>query len=256
VVDAPSPFAARFLGAARTFDARSTVGPIDLEVARGKTTVLLGPSGCGKTTLLRMLIGLAKPDDGRVEVLGEALDEERLPSVRRRMGYLIQEGGLFPHLSARQNVCLLAQHVGRDPAFIDAQVERLSTLARLDPQLLQKLPSELSGGQRQRVALVRALMLEPELLLLDEPLGALDPMVRVELQEDLRAAFRTLETSVVMVTHDLAEAAFFADTLVLLHEGKIAQRGSLDDLERTPASPFVERFLSAHRPARRREVTP
>jgi osmoprotectant transport system ATP-binding protein len=248
VVDTGAPAVARFVGARRRFDERSSVGPIDLELAQGRTTVLLGPSGCGKTTLLRMLNGLLAPDAGRVEVFGEQLGEGRLESTRRRMGYVIQEGGLFPHLSARDNATLLARKLGKPRSYIDERLGLLSALTRLDAALLERLPGELSGGQRQRVALLRALFLEPELVLLDEPLGALDPMVRAELQVDLKAAFRALETSVVMVTHDLGEAAHFADHVVLLDDGAIAQRGTIGELERAPASEFVERFLAAQRP--------
>ncbi len=248
----PRPPAARFLGAARSFAEGSRVGPIDLSIAAASTTVLLGPSGCGKTTLLRMLNGLVRPDEGSVEVLGELVTPERLESLRRRMGYVIQEGGLFPHLTARENAALLARHLGRDSATIDARIDELCALARLAPALLDRLPGELSGGQRQRVALVRALVLEPALLLLDEPLGALDPMVRADLQDDLRSIFRSVGTTVVMVTHDLDEAAHFADTLVLLEGGRMVQRGSLAELEEAPADPFVERFLSAQRRGRGR----
>jgi osmoprotectant transport system ATP-binding protein len=247
VVETDASTVARFVGARRRFDERSSVGPIDLALARGSTTVLLGPSGCGKTTLLRMLNGLVTPDEGRVEVFGEELRSERLEPIRRRMGYVIQEGGLFPHLSARDNATLLARKLGKSRAYVDERLALLAALTRLDEALLDRLPGELSGGQRQRVALLRALFLEPELVLLDEPLGALDPMVRAELQIDLKAAFRALETSVVMVTHDLGEAAHFADHVVLLDDGAIAQRGTIGELERAPASGFVERFLAAQR---------
>jgi osmoprotectant transport system ATP-binding protein len=247
VVETDASTVARFVGARRRFDERSSVGPIDLALARDSTTVLLGPSGCGKTTLLRMLNGLVTPDEGRVEVFGEELRSERLEPIRRRMGYVIQEGGLFPHLSARDNATLLARKLGKSRAYVDERLALLAALTRLDEALLDRLPGELSGGQRQRVALLRALFLEPELVLLDEPLGALDPMVRAELQIDLKAAFRALETSVVMVTHDLGEAAHFADHVVLLDDGAIAQRGTIGELERAPASGFVERFLAAQR---------
>ncbi len=246
--------AARLEGAGRTFDARSSVGPLDLTIEAGATTVLLGPSGCGKTTLLRLLNGLVRPDRGTVEVLGERLTPDRLEALRRRMGYVIQEGGLFPHMSARENATLLARHLRKPRAWIDARIVELCALARLDAALLARLPAELSGGERQRVALVRALFLEPEVVLLDEPLGALDPMVRAELQEDLRAVFDELGTSVVMVTHDLAEAAFFGDCVVLLQDGRVVQAGPLEALERDPAEPFVERFLSAQRAIHRAGV--
>lgn len=239
---------ARLLAATRRFADGARVGPIDLELFEGTTTVLLGSSGSGKTTLLRFLNGLATPDEGHVEVLGERLTPQRLAGVRRRIGYVIQEGGLFPHLTVRENVTLLARHLDRDASAMGARFDDLCRLARVDATLYDRLPHELSGGQRQRVALVRALMESPELLLLDEPLGALDPLVRNELREDLRTAIRGLGTTVVLVTHDLEEAAFFADVVVLLHEGRIVQTGTIEALESTPADPFVERFLRAQRP--------
>lgn len=243
--------AARFDAVVRRFDGGGGVGPLDLAVPRGRTVALIGPSGCGKTTVLRLLNGLAQPDAGTVHVLGEALTPARLRSVRHRMGYVIQDGGLFPHLSARDNVALLSRHLGKPAAEVDARITTLAALARLPGALLDRHPAELSGGQRQRVALVRALMLEPELLLLDEPLGALDPMVRAELSEDLAAIFRRLGTTVILVTHDLGEAAYFADDLVLFDAGRVVQRGSHDELARRPVEPFVERFLSAQRRAPR-----
>jgi osmoprotectant transport system ATP-binding protein len=240
--------AARLVAVTKHFGGGGRVGPIDLEFPRGSTTVLLGSSGSGKTTILRFLNGLATADEGHVEVLGERLTAARLTDVRRRIGYVIQEGGLFPHLTVRENATLLARHLERERSAIDARLEELSRLARVDATLFGRLPHELSGGQRQRVALVRALMESPELLLLDEPLGALDPLVRRELREDLRRVVRELGITVVLVTHDLDEAAFFADDVVLLHEGRVVQLGTIDSLERAPADPFVERFFRAQRP--------
>ena len=208
------------------------------------TTVLIGPSGCGKSTLLRALIGLVVPQHGDVLFNGAPL-AGILAQARHATGYVIQSGGLFPHLSARRNVTLLAGHLGRPG--IDARVAELAALVHLDAALLARYPAELSGGQRQRVSLMRALMLDPEVLLLDEPLGALDPMVRAELQRDLRAVFRSLGKTVVMVTHDLAEAAYFADRVVFLREGRIEQQGTYRELLDNPASDFVREFVSAQR---------
>jgi osmoprotectant transport system ATP-binding protein len=220
---------------------------IDLSIDSGRTTVLIGSSGCGKSTLLRLLVGLLRPDAGEVRFDGSAITVERLTGLRRRTGYVVQDGGLFPHLTARENVALLARHIGWPAARIEARVGELVELARLPRAALERYPVELSGGQRQRVALLRALMLDPDVLLLDEPLGALDPMIRSELQEDLRAAFDRLKKTVVLVTHDLGEAAFFGGTTVLMHEGRIVQRGPLADLIERPADPFVTRFVRAQR---------
>jgi osmoprotectant transport system ATP-binding protein len=232
-------------GAGKRYGADWAVQPLDLAVPARGTTVLIGPSGCGKSTLLRLMMGLIPADAGQVRLDGEVLDGGSALRLRQRMGYVIQEGGLFPHLTARENVTLMARHLGR--AGTDGRVAALAELTRLPAELLDRFPAELSGGQRQRVALMRALMLDPEVLLLDEPLGALDPMIRFDLQDDLRRVFRTLGKTVVMVTHDLAEAGFFADHIVLLRGGRVVQRGGLHDLLHAPADDFVRRFVGAQR---------
>jgi osmoprotectant transport system ATP-binding protein len=222
---------------------------LDLILATGKTTILIGPSGCGKSTLLRLMIGLVRPDTGSVSVGGAALTPATVREVRRGIGYVIQDGGLFPHLSARDNVALMARHLGWDRGRIEDRLVELSGLTRFPTDGLARFPAQLSGGQRQRVSLMRALMLDPAVILLDEPLGALDPLVRADLQTDLRAAFRALGKTVVMVTHDLAEAGWFGDEILLLNDGRIAQRGTLRDLVDSPADPFVTRFVGAQRRA-------
>jgi osmoprotectant transport system ATP-binding protein len=218
-----------------------------LQVPAGETVVLIGPSGCGKSTLLRLIAGLIQADSGTIVFAGETLTQDNILRARQRMGYVIQEGGLFPHLSVRDNVIVMARYLRRDPAWITNRITELAQLVRLPLELMTRFPAELSGGQRQRVSLMRALMLDPELLLLDEPLGALDPMIRYELQQELKAIFRQLGKSVVMVTHDIAEAAYFGHTLVLMRNGRIVQRGSFKDLARSPAESFVEQFITAQR---------
>lgn len=234
-------------GVSKRFGAVEALQPLDLEIEAGRTTVLIGPSGCGKSTLLRLLAGLAHPDSGEVLCEGEALKRAELGAWRRRLGYVIQEGGLFPHMTGRQNVVLVARHLGWDAGRIEARLQELLELTRLPADALARYPAELSGGQRQRVALMRALMLDPALLLLDEPLGALDPMVRADLQADLRAIFRRLGKTVVLVTHDMGEAAFLGDDIVLLRQGCLLQRGRLADLLERPADPFITRFINAQR---------
>lgn len=167
--------------------------------------------------------------------------------MRLRTGYVIQDGGLFPHLTARGNVTLLARHLGWPAARIAARVTELADLSRFPADGLDRFPRQLSGGQRQRVGLMRALMLDPDALLLDEPLGALDPLVRADLQTDLRDIFRGLGKTVVLVTHDLGEAAHFADRVVLLKDGQLVQEGTPADLWHRPAEPFVTRFVQAQR---------
>ncbi|HEX9792420.1 MAG TPA: ATP-binding cassette domain-containing protein [Planctomycetota bacterium] len=234
-------------GAGKSFGAQVALLPTDLVFEAGRTTVLIGPSGCGKSTLLRLLNGLLAPDSGEVLFRGAPLRAAALHEARRRSGYLIQEGGLFPHLTAGANVALPAQLADCTAAAIAARLRDLAGLARLPADLLDRYPAQLSGGQRQRVALMRALVLDPDTLLLDEPLGSLDPLVRAELQDDLRAIFRALGKTVVFVTHDLAEAAWFADRVVLLRAGRVVQAGTIAELARRPAEPFVREFLAAQR---------
>ncbi|PWU17505.1 MAG: ABC transporter ATP-binding protein [Verrucomicrobia bacterium] len=239
--------AIELIGVSKRYDSVVALTSIDLKFERGKTSVLIGPSGCGKSTLLRLINGLIQPTTGKVLFEGQALTPTNLLQLRRRMGYVIQEGGLFPHLTARDNVLLLARHLRRPEEEMRARLAELCGLTRLPETALARFPVELSGGQRQRVSLIRALMLQPEVLLLDEPLAALDPMVRATLQTELKAIFQQLHQSVIMVTHELSEAAFLADQIVLLRQGRVVQAGAFGDLRDHPAEGFVSEFINAQR---------
>ena len=234
-------------GVSKCFGTATALATTTLSFAPGRTTVLIGPSGCGKTTLLRLMLGLVMPDTGSVMLNGETLSAQNAETLRYRVGYVIQEGGLFPHLSAQRNVTLMAGFLGRDQADIRRRCAELAELVQIPPGVLARYPRDLSGGQRQRVALMRALMLDPPVLLMDEPLGALDPITRHALQTDLRSIFSRLAKTVVLVTHDMHEAAHFADDIVLMREGRVVQRGTLDDLLARPAEPFVTEFIHAQR---------
>ena len=221
----------------------------NLQVEAGQTTVLIGPSGCGKSTILRLIIGLLTPTSGTVEFEGEPISQINILALRRRMGYVIQDGGLFPHLTAAQNVTLIARHL-QPPlleAEIQAKLDELCELTHFPKDGLVRYPVELSGGQRQRVSLMRALALDPDVLLLDEPLGALDPMVRASLQTELKEIFSRLGKTVVLVTHDMAEAGYIGDSIVLMQAGQIVQQGTLDDLRERPTDGFVSEFITAQR---------
>ena len=220
---------------------------IDLAIAAGRTTALIGPSGAGKSSVLRMLLGLDWPDAGEVRFDGASLQRASLQAHRRQIGYVIQEGGLFPHLTAAANAGLLARTLHWPTQRIAARIDELAALCQLPRDALARFPAELSGGQRQRVGLVRALMLDPPVLLLDEPLAALDPIVRNELQTQMRELFTSLRKTVVLVTHDVAEAAYLGDTLVLLRDGRVLQQGSARELIDAPAEPFVRAFMLAQR---------
>ena len=234
-------------GVSKRYGERVALQPTDLTVAAEKTTVLIGPSGCGKSTLLRLIMGLIPPTTGTILLEGTPVTPETVLDLRPRMGYVIQDGGLFPHLTAAQNALLMANYLHRPAAEMQARLKELCALTRFPLDGLTRYPVELSGGQRQRVSLMRGLMLNPDVLLLDEPLGALDPMVRASLQTDLKEIFRRLRQTVVLVTHDMAEAGYLGNTIVLLTDGRIVQQGTLDDLRERPADPFVSEFLTAQR---------
>ncbi len=221
--------------------------PMDLVLDAGNTYVLLGPSGSGKSTLLKLSLGLVKTDTGSVRLAGNKLDEENVMLLRRRIGYVIQDGGLFPHMTAGENVSLVARYLGWQRKRIGARLDELAEMTQLARESLDRYPAQLSGGQQQRVGLMRALMLEPDILLMDEPLGSLDPIIRCDLQSDLRNIFRTLKKMVVIVTHDVHEAAYFADEILLLRFGRIVQRGTIRDLLESPKDPFVTQFIAAQR---------
>src|SRR4030095_160256 len=217
----------------------------NLSVARGRTTVLIGPSGCGKSTLLRLVIGLVAPDSGTISFNDSQITPANIETLRRRIGYVIQEGGLFPHLTARANVLLMGRHLGKSAEEMRDRLLELCDLTRFSRTLLSRYPADLSAGQRQRVSWMRALILSPELLLLDEPLGALDPLVRAALQKDLKEIFGRLQQTSLFVTHELAKAAYFVDEIVLMNEGRIVQKGSIVQLREKPANDFVREFLDA-----------
>lgn len=231
----------------KRYGERVALAPTDLVVDEGGVTALIGPSGCGKSTLIRTVLALIEPDGGEVAVDGQSVTRATAEAVRRKVGYVIQDGGLFPHLTARENVALMARFLGQDG--LEGRLRELTELTRLPADALDRYPNELSGGQRQRVGLMRALMLRPKVLLLDEPLGALDPLVRAALQEDLKRVFGEEGLTVLLVTHDMGEAAYLADRIVLMREGRIVQQGALDDFRERPAEPFVTEFMNAQRPA-------
>lgn len=224
------------------YGAVEALAPTDLAIGAGETVTLLGPSGSGKSTLLRCLIGLS-PYSGTVAFEGEPVTDWR--ALRPRLGYVIQDGGLFPHLTARANVALMARELGWSEERIAARLGELAELVSLEAEQLDRFPGELSGGQRQRVAIMRALMLDPQVLLLDEPLSALDPVTRVRLASDVRDIVAKLGKTVVMVTHALGEARFFGGETALMRDGRIVQRGPIGDLAANPADEFVAEFIAA-----------
>jgi osmoprotectant transport system ATP-binding protein len=232
----------------KTYGQTKALKSINLSIPAGKTMVFLGPSGCGKSTLIRIMNGLIQADSGGTVYFEDSeITLQNALKLRHKMGYVIQEGGLFPHLTAYQNISLMANYLGWSEDRVEKRVTQLAQLTQFPPEGLNRFPSQLSGGQRQRVSLMRALALDPALLLLDEPLGALDPMIRSGLQTDLKKIFQSLGKTVVIVTHDIGEAGFLGDSIVLLRDGQIVQQGILTELVHSPAEPFVTQFINAQR---------
>jgi osmoprotectant transport system ATP-binding protein len=196
---------------------------------------------------LRLINRLLLPTSGEVVVNGKPTNRWDSMQLRRQAGYVIQDGGLFPHLTAAQNVLLMAKHLKRPANAMRKRLDELCDLTRFPINGLNRFPTQLSGGQRQRVSLMRALMLDPNVLLLDEPLAALDPIVRASLQTDLKEIFQRLDKTVVLVTHDMGEAGYLGDRIVLMREGMIVQQGTLADLRERPSDPFVVEFITAQR---------
>ena len=218
---------------------------IELEIPNGQTTVIVGQSGSGKTTLLRMVNGLIKPDSGRLEVFGDLVPEENIENFRRKIGYAVQGAGLFPHVSVKENIVLIARLVGWSSQDLDERFEMLMRQMELPLDLSDRIPNELSGGQQQRVGLCRALMLKPKLLLLDEPFSAVDPLTRLELYEVVEKLISNEAVSIVMVSHDLGEAKRLGDRMVVLQNGIILQNDLISNVIGNPATPYVERLVQS-----------
>jgi osmoprotectant transport system ATP-binding protein len=232
----------------KRFNDHVVLDHVNLNVAAGEVHILLGLSGSGKTTLLRLIMGLTTADQGSIQIADHEIHESTHRDWVLRIGYVPQEGGLFPHLTAQQNVTLVASSLKWPKERIAQRFDEMLQLTAFDSSLLQLYPRELSGGQRQRVALMRAAFLDPKVMVLDEPLGALDPLLRFDLQNDLHEVFQRLKKTVLLVTHDLSEAAFFGESVTLLKDGKVEQSGSLSDLLERPANDYVKRFISVQRP--------
>lgn len=229
----------------KRYGAHAALEGVSLAVSEGEFVALVGGSGSGKTTLLKTINGLIRPDAGRVAVAGEAVAAAEPHLLRRRIGYVFQEVGLFPHLSVAENIGVTPRLLGWDKARIAARVAQLLDLVALPPAVAERSPAALSGGQRQRVGVARALAAEPRLMLMDEPFGALDPVTRDALGADYRALHERLGLTTVMVTHDMAEAVLLADRIVVLKAGRILADGAPADLLATSADPDVRALLEA-----------
>ena len=234
-----------FTNVSKRYGETVVLSEIELEIPNEQTTVIVGQSGSGKTTLLRMVNGLIKPDSGRLEVFGDLVPEENIENFRRKIGYAVQGAGLFPHVSVKENIVLIARLEGWSSQDLDERFEMLMRQMELPLDLSDRIPNELSGGQQQRVGLCRALMLKPKLLLLDEPFSAVDPLTRLELYEVVEKLISNEAVSIVMVSHDLGEAKRLGDRMVVLQNGIILQNDLISNVIGNPATPYVERLVQS-----------
>lgn len=236
--------AVEFSGVFKRFNAGWVLDDVNLALPEGRTTAVVGESGSGKSTLLQLMNAVYLADKGAIRVLGEPIPRSQLHVWRRRIGYAIQGAGLFPHLNVHDNITLLAKLSHLDSVFIEQRCRSLMEAMGLSAELSVRFPHLLSGGEQQRVGLCRALMLQPELLLLDEPFSALDPVARVGLY-DLFVRLRDRESvTTVLVTHDIREALRLADHLVILRGGVVQQSGPVDEVRRAPANEYVNVLLT------------
>ncbi|WP_439499896.1 ABC transporter ATP-binding protein [Bosea sp. (in: a-proteobacteria)] len=232
--------------------ARPAVDNLDLAVEEGRTCVLIGPSGCGKTTTMRMVNRLIEPSSGRIIVEDEDVTQADPVALRRRIGYVIQQIGLFPHMTIAENVATVPKLLGWPAQKIKARSEEMLDLVGLPPgQFLSRFPRHLSGGQRQRVGVARALAADPPVMLMDEPFGAVDPVVRGRLQDEFVEILRRLKKTVIFVTHDIDEAIRMGDVVAILRDGKLVQYDTPDRLLAAPADEFVADFVGADAALRR-----
>lgn len=233
------------------------VGHLSLEVGRGEIAVFVGPSGCGKTTTLKMINRLIEPTSGTIEVDGHDVTSLKPHDLRRHIGYVIQQIGLFPHKTIGDNIATVPKLLGWNRARIRARIDELAELVDLAPDMLRRYPAELSGGQRQRVGVARALAADPPVLLMDEPFGAVDPIVRARLQDELLSLQTRLHKTIALVTHDIDEAIKVGDRVAILNlGGTLEQYDAPREILRNPANPFVADFLGTDRGIKRLSLIP
>ncbi len=243
----------------RTFPGVETpaVDELTLQINEGELVVLVGPSGCGKTTTLRMINRLIEPTSGSILIDGNPIDAVKPHQLRRRIGYVIQQVGLFPHKTVGENIATVPELLNWKDDDIAARLAQLAATVKLEPELLDRYPSELSGGQRQRVGVARALAADPPILLMDEPFAAVDPIVRAHLQAELIALQDRLHKTIVFVTHDIDEAIKLGDRIAILSDGgHLEQYGPPNEILRDPANLFVADFLGTDRGIKRLSLIP
>ncbi len=238
----------RFENITKAYGQNTVVSNISFEVNRGELVVLIGPSGCGKTTLLKIINRLISPTSGDVFIDGQSIFQQNLIRLRRNIGYIIQQTGIFPHMTVRQNIEIIPKLQGYSKDQIAAKSIELMEMVGLDPrEYLDRYPHQLSGGQQQRVGVARAFACDPEIILMDEPFSALDPPTRIQLQEELAEIQSKVKKTIVFVTHDMDEAIKIADRICILNDGKIVQYDTVEEIMKHPADEFVAEFMGKNR---------
>ncbi len=232
----------------KSFKKFNVIKDLSLEIAKGEIVSLIGPSGCGKTTTIKMINGLEKPTEGKVLIDGKDISDLDLIQLRRGMGYIIQQTGLFPHMTIEENIGIIPKLEGKDKDEIRKKVYSLMEMIGLDADdYLWRYPAQLSGGQLQRVGVARAFAMDPEIILMDEPFSALDPVTREQLQNELLEIQSKMKKTIVFVTHDMREAIKISDKICILNNGKIAQYDTPENILKKPADEFVTNFVGENR---------
>ncbi|MDR2634177.1 MAG: ABC transporter ATP-binding protein [Treponema sp.] len=238
----------RFEGITKKYDGKPVVSDITFEVTKGDLVVLIGPSGCGKTTLLKIINRLIKPSGGLVFINGENIFDKDVIELRRNIGYVIQQTGLFPHMTVRENIEIVPRLQKKEKAAIAEKSIALMQMVGLDPnQYLNRYPSQLSGGQQQRIGVARAFACDPDIILMDEPFSALDPISRNQLQDELADLQARVRKTIVFVTHDMDEAVKIADKICIIHKGRIVQYDKVEEIMKNPVNAFVADFIGRNR---------
>ena len=237
-----------FRHVSKDFHGKVVLSDISMEIPTGELTVLIGPSGCGKTTTLKMINRLLSPSSGEIWIDGKNIETLDKVQLRRRIGYVIQQGGLFPHMTIRENIEIIARLAKGDPQAISCKTDQLMEMVDLDPaEYLDRYPTELSGGQQQRIGVIRALANDPEVVLFDEPFSALDPVTRSSLQDELVSMHEKMGKTMVFVTHDMDEAIKIADRICIMRNGHILQFDTPEQILKHPADDFIASFVGTER---------
>lgn len=240
-----SDFAVSFRNIIKKYGDVTVLDNVNLNIAKDKTTAFVGESGSGKTTLLQIVNGLTEPTSGYVEIANKKIDYQNLSSLRKKMGYAVQGAGLFPHMTVFENITVMAKLDGWDDEKIKERADYVIELVDLYKDLLDRFPHKLSGGQQQRVSLCRSMMLNPPLLLLDEPFSALDPITKQHIHAEFIKLQKAEARSILLVTHDMEEAVKLADNIVIIKDGKIVQHDNTEIIRTAPANEYVEGLLKS-----------